>query len=71
MKYDRGDSFPFDFESNGIISKWNHDHIPFNLKGNRMLAFSVCTKVGQLSVSATPFWFIFLDDIFRKTAKKS
>ena len=41
MGYDRGDSFPFDFEPNGIPfgvqnRKENcyHDHIPFSLKGN-------------------------------------
>ena len=40
----RGDSFPFDFESNGIPfgpenRKENspHDRIPFNLKGNFIL----------------------------------
>ena len=40
MGYDRGDSFPFYFEQNGVPfgskSKGNchHDHIPFNVKGN-------------------------------------
>ena len=48
MGYDRGDSFPFDFEPNGIPfgskSKENlqHDHIPFNVKGNGNKVFSVC-----------------------------
>ena len=41
MGYDRGDSFPFDFEPNGsfhfvqnLKENCHHDHIPFNLKGN-------------------------------------
>ena len=47
MGYDHGDSFPFDFESNGITfsseSKENchHDHIPFTVKGNGNIVFSV------------------------------
>ena len=48
MGYDRDDSFPFDFEPNGIpfgseIQKENchHDHIPFNMKGNENIVFSV------------------------------
>ena len=48
MGYDRGDSLPFDFEPNGIpIGSENrkenchHDHIPFNLKGNGNIVFSV------------------------------
>ena len=47
MRYDQGDSFPFDFEPNGISlsskSKENcqHDHIPFNVKGNGNIVFSV------------------------------
>ena len=51
MGYDRGDSFSFDFEPNrnpfGSKTKGNcqHDHIPFNLKGNGNIVFSVnCTK---------------------------
>ena len=59
MGYDRGDSFPFDFEPNGIPfgskstllssliqnrkENCHHDHIPFNLKGNEILVFSVYT----------------------------
>ena len=45
MGYDRDDSFPFDFEPNGIPfgskSKENchHDHIPFNVKGNVNIVF--------------------------------
>ena len=38
MGNDRGDNFPFDFETNGVPFEPNenfpHDHIPFNLKGN-------------------------------------
>ena len=47
MGYGDGDSFPFDFEPNGFPFGSNlkeichHDHIPFNLKGNRMLVFSL------------------------------
>ena len=48
MGYDCGDSFPFDFETNGNpIGSENrkknchHDHISFNLKGNRIRVFSV------------------------------
>ena len=47
MGYDRGDSFPFDFEPNripfGSKSKENgpRDHIPFNMKGNGNMVFSV------------------------------
>ena len=46
MGYDRGDSFPFDFEPNGIPfgskSKVNchHDHIPFTVKWNGNIVFS-------------------------------
>ena len=48
MGYNRGDSFPFDFEPNGIsfgseIRKENchQDHIPCNVKGNGNIVFSV------------------------------
>ena len=48
MGYDLGDCFPFDFESNGFPfgsenrkEKCHHDHIPFNLKGDESLVFSV------------------------------
>ena len=47
MGYDRGDSFPFDFEPNGIPfgsnrkENYHHDHIPFNVKGNGNIVFSV------------------------------
>ena len=48
MGYDRGESFPFDFEPNGILfgsenqkENSHHDHIPFNLKGNGSIVFSV------------------------------
>ena len=44
MGYDRSDSVPFDFEPNGnpfgsenLKENCPHDHIPFNLKGNRFL----------------------------------
>ena len=47
MEYDCGDSFILDSELNGIPfgSNWkencHHDHIPFNVKGNRNIVFSV------------------------------
>ena len=47
MGYDRGDSFPFDFEPNGIPFGSNrkeychNDQIPFNVKGNGVRVFSV------------------------------
>ena len=48
MGYDRGDSFPFDFEPDGIPfgsenkkENCHHDHIPFNVKGNGNIVFSV------------------------------
>ena len=47
MGYDRDVSFPFDFEPNenqfGSKSKENchHEHIPFNVKGNGGIVFSV------------------------------
>ena len=51
MGYDRGASFPFNFEPNGLpFSSENrkenchHGHIPFNVKGNRNIVFSVHTK---------------------------
>ena len=34
MGYGYGDSFSFDFEPNG--ENCNHDHIPFDLKGNEV-----------------------------------
>ena len=47
MGYDRGASFPFDFEPNEIQfgskskGKPSPDHIPFNVKGNGNIVFSV------------------------------
>ena len=48
MEYDRGESFPFDFEPNVIPfgesfrkEKCHHNHIPLNLKGNGNIVFSV------------------------------
>ena len=49
MGYDRGDRFPFDSEPNGIPfgsknrrANCHYDHIPFNVKGNGNIVFSVC-----------------------------
>ena len=49
MGYDRGDCFPLDFEPNGIPfqdrkdrkENSHYDHIPFNMKGNGNIVFSV------------------------------
>ena len=48
MRYDRGDSVPFDYKPNGIpIGSENvkenchHEHIPFNVKGIGSIVFSV------------------------------
>ena len=48
MGYDRGDSFPFDFEPNGIPfgsqnrkENCHQDDIPFNVKENGNIVFSV------------------------------
>ena len=56
MRYDRGDSFPFDFEPNGIpfgskSRKENcpHDHIPFKMQGNGNIVFSVYSQKQQRS----------------------
>ena len=49
MGYDRGDSFPFDFEANGnpfglkLKENCHHDHISFNVKGIGSIVFSVYT----------------------------
>ena len=57
MGYGRGDSFPFYFEPNRFQfvskSKGNcyHDHIPFNLKGNGTIVFSVWINHFCLAVS--------------------
>ena len=48
MGYDRGYSIPFDFKPNcgdSIKEYCHHDHIPFNLKGNMNLVFSVQASV--------------------------
>ena len=56
MGYDRGDSFPSDFEPNGIsfgseIRKENchQDHISSNIKENRILVFSVYTRCDDVT----------------------
>ena len=43
MGYDHDDSLAFDFEPNGFPfgEDCHHDRIPFNLKGNGILFFSV------------------------------
>ena len=47
MGYDRGDSFPFDFEPNGTTfgsenrkENRHYDHILLNVKGNANIVFS-------------------------------
>ena len=55
MEYDRGDSFPFDFEPNEIhlvqnrMENCHHDCIPFNLKANGIPAFPVYRTNESLS----------------------
>ena len=51
MGYDRGDSFNLDFEPNGISfgsenrkETCHHDHIPFNVRVNGKIVFSVRTR---------------------------
>ena len=63
MGYDRSDSFPFDFEPNGIpfgsenrIESYHHDHIPFNVKGKRNIVFSCIDPT--LAVAAFAIWMI-------------
>ena len=53
MGYDRGDSFPFDLEPNGFPfgskSKGKlspRSYIPFNVKGNGNIVFSVYDPPG-------------------------
>ena len=60
MGYDRGDSFTFNFEPNGIsfgsenrTKNCHHDHIPFNLKESGILVFSVHEKVGPVQAKQT------------------
>ena len=64
MGYDRGDSFPFDFEQNRIpfVSKSkgklspHHDHIAFNLKGN--ISTYICLSVvDKASRAVSPYKF--------------
>ena len=57
MGYDLGDSFPFDFEPNGISfgpnrkENCHHDHNPFNVKGIGSIVFSV--RPEQLGLNCT------------------
>ena len=59
MGSDRGDSFPFDFERNGIPfgsenrkENCHHDHISFNVKGNGNIVFSIYTRRKNTRVEA-------------------
>ena len=70
MGYDRGDNFSFDFEPNGIPfgsenlkENCHHDQIPFNVKGNGSLVFSVHVadriyfhSLVQLALTAKAHW---------------
>ena len=59
MGYDRGDSFPFDFPkqmefhlcSENRKENCHHDHIPFNVKGNGNIVFSVYIYVYKCHIS--------------------
>ena len=55
MGYDRGDIFPFDFEPNGFSfgsenrkENCHHDHIPFNVKGNGNIVFSMQVNMRRI-----------------------
>ena len=57
MEYDCGDSFPLDFEQNGILfgsksreENCHDDHIPFTLKGNGDPSYE-CQDVSSASNS--------------------
>ena len=66
MGYDRGDSFPLDFEPNGnpFGSEYrkencHHDHIPFNVKGIGNIVFPVCCDLRDVSggpIVGPPRW---------------
>ena len=48
LGYDRGDSFPSDFELNLVQNRkenCHHDHIPLNLEGNGNIVFSVQSNI--------------------------
>ena len=66
MGYDRGDSFPFDFEPNGIPFGSNrkqnchHDHIPFSVKGNRNIVLSVCSVFSSVLIFYIKFNYYYL-----------
>ena len=55
MGYDQDDSFPFDFEQNGIPfgsklnGKLSPHHIQFNVKENRNIVFSVYRKTSAVT----------------------
>ena len=71
MGYGCGDSFPLDFETNGIPfgsenlkENCHHDHIPFNVKGNGNIVFSV--RIGAARV----LFFFILDVVLNMRVKK-
>ena len=58
MGYDRGYSFPFDFlnqmEFHLVQNReenCHHDHIPFNVKGNGIVVFSVQRNLAEILLS--------------------
>ena len=65
-KENHGDSFPIDFFNQidfHLVQNWeencHHDHIPFNLKGNGILVFSVYLMNTKPKFSDADFKFFF------------
>ena len=64
MGYDRGDSFIFNFKPNGIHLVQNrkenchHNYIPFIVKGNGKIVFSVYMYVSKLSSTMRNNYFL-------------
>ena len=57
MGYDLGESFPFNFEPNGIPfgSENREENIPFNMKGNGNIVFSVLASLGHAAANEAAF----------------
>ena len=67
MGYDGGDSFPFDFKPDGFLfglkykGKLFHHHIPFNMKGNGNIVFSVYQRNSISASNHSPTLAICLE----------
>ena len=77
MGYDRGDSFPFGFLDQMKVhlvqnrkKTCHHDHIPFNVKGNGNIVFSVYLDLFLIEEAAMPAVVSFLLLLKRKTPEK-